>query len=258
MPPTGTPLANCSASMPGNKTSPRWSVTPPTGTRPPAPTWRNRASPSPPSARQPATAAAGSPRTGSPWTWTTARSPVPPGRPPSSSPPPAAGGHRSGPGAPPAHCGRRAPRRGAGAPSPSIPKRPSSSEPAANSATQAGKIATGQTGPSWNARSPTSPAGPGAGAAPGPGGWPASPPTLPPAPQLSTGPGLPPSDLNTTRQAGRCEPPDRPDTAKTNPGTAHTPNPANPHRAGQHGAPKDHRHPAQIRPYFSTVLVRGD
>lgn len=39
---------------------------------------------------------------------------------------------------------------------------------------------TAPTGPSWNAKSPTSPAAPGAGAAPTPAGWPASPPTLPP------------------------------------------------------------------------------
>ena len=47
----------------------------------------------------------------------------------------------------------------------------------ASSVTPPGSSATGQTDPPWNARSPTSPAGPGAAAKPAPEGWPASPPT---------------------------------------------------------------------------------
>ena len=57
---------------------------------------------------------------------------------------------------------------------------------------------TGQTGPPSNARSPTSPAGPGAAAKPAPAGCSASAPTLIPAPGRSTGPGLPSSGCTTT------------------------------------------------------------
>ena len=135
----------------------------------------------------------------------------------------AAAGRRSGPGAPPARCGRPAPRRSAGAPSPSTPKKPSSSGPAPSSGTRPGSSITAPTGPSWNARSPTSPAGPGAAATPAPAAWPVSPPTLPPAPEPSTGPGSLSSGSTTNQPGGHSGPREHPDGEKTTPGTAPRP-----------------------------------
>ena len=62
---------------------------------------------------------------------------------------------------------------------PSIRTRTSCRKPAPSSVTPPGSSATGQTGPSSNARSPISPAGPGRPQSPHPAGWPASPPVRP-------------------------------------------------------------------------------
>src|SRR5262249_12929531 len=125
--------------------------------------------------RLPATPQGGSPRTGSPCSWPRDPSPARPGKPPPSCRPPAAAGHRSGPGAPPARCGQSAPRRGAGAPSPSTRTKRCCSAPAPPRKTRPGSSATGRTGPSSSARSLTSPAGPRVGGGPAPVDWPASP-----------------------------------------------------------------------------------
>jgi Transposase DDE domain len=183
-----------------------------------------------------------------------------PGRPPPSSRPPvAAAGHRFAPGAPPARCGRPAPRPGAAAPSPSTRTRRCCSAPAPPSVTPPGSSATKRTGPSSSARSPTSPAGPGAAAGPAPAGWPASPPILSPVPEPSTGPGSRSSGSNTAKRAGHYGPPDHPGTGEDHPSQpthlsrAQT-RPANSRRPPSQ--PKADPRATPGNPYFSAVLAR--
>src|SRR5215472_11621015 len=260
MPRTGTPPRNCSPGTPTVRTSLRSWVTRPTGTRPPAPAWKHRGSPSPPSARLPATPQGGSPRTGSPWSWPREPSPARPGKPPPSCRPPAAAGHRSGPGAPPARCGQSAPHRGAGAPSPSTRTKRCCSAPALPRKTRPGSSATGRTGPSSSARSLTSPAGPGVGGGPAPVDWPASPLTLSPAPEPSTGPGLRSLGSTTTKVGGRYGSPDHPAQRRPSqpiPWTGPIPPDDHPaHATSPPSHPKSGHRRAPGNPYFSAVLAQ--
>ena len=156
---------------PTARTSPRSSATPPTRTRPPAPTWRRQGFER--HRQVPAGAQhhrRGSPRTASPSTSTQAPSTCPAGQTAAIRPRRGGGGKAQLQArAPLPAAAGSAPRRAAGAPSPSTPKRRSCNGPR-RQPTPPGKTATGPTGPPSNARSATSPAGPGAGARPAPAG----------------------------------------------------------------------------------------
>ncbi len=157
----------------------------------------------------PATPPAALPRTASALIPTPGPLPVPPAIPWSSAPPASAAARpASPPTATPAPCAPSAPVRVEAVPSASARTRRCFNEPEPNRQPPTGPPATGLTGRSSNARSPTSFGGPGAGDGPGPAGQPAWPPTSTPGPAPSTSPGSRYSVSASTAAAGRSAPPE--------------------------------------------------